>query len=65
MNRPHITSAAHSAVPLEPAEVALSGVGWMRLGLLQRLVKVEREADSSASTARATQIPEPRQRRAA
>jgi hypothetical protein len=65
MNRANITNAPRSAVPLEPAEVALTEVGWMRHGLLQRLVKVEREVDSPASTARATQIAEPQQRRAA
>jgi hypothetical protein len=65
MNRSHITSTVGSSVPLEPAEVALNGVGWSRVGLLRRLVKVEREADSSAATARAAQIPATEQRRAA
>jgi hypothetical protein len=65
MNRSHTTSAPRSSVPLEPAEVALSGVGWSRVGLLQRLVKVERQADSAAEAARPEQIPESQQRRAA
>jgi hypothetical protein len=33
-----------SVTPPDPAEVAIAAVGWRRTGLLQRLVKVEREA---------------------
>jgi hypothetical protein len=33
-----------SAIPPDPAELAMAAVGWRRTGLLQRLVKVEREA---------------------
>jgi hypothetical protein len=46
-----------TVVPADPGERALERVGWRRTGLLQRLVKVEAEAEAAetADAAEATQ----------
>ena len=44
MNRSQFRVPARSVVPPGPAEVAVAGVGWRRVGLLQRLVKLERDS---------------------
>jgi hypothetical protein len=36
---------------LEPADIAMDSVGWRRVGRLQRLVKVEHDAESRAPSA--------------
>jgi hypothetical protein len=33
-----------SMTPADPAEVAIANVGWRRIGLLRRLVKMKRRA---------------------
>jgi hypothetical protein len=38
-----------TAIPREPAEVGAAAVGWQRTGLLQRLVKLDRQADAHAA----------------
>jgi hypothetical protein len=42
-----VTSARTSLVPADPIEVGVSAVDWQRTGLLQRLVKVDRQADAA------------------
>ena len=42
-----VTSGRTSFVPPDPIEVGVSAVDWQRTGLLQRLVKVDRQADAA------------------
>jgi hypothetical protein len=42
-----VTSARTSLVPADTIEVGVSAVDWQRTGLLQRLVKVDRQADAA------------------
>jgi hypothetical protein len=43
------TRHSRSPIPPDAAEVAMASVGWRRVGLLQRLVKVERARDLVAA----------------
>lgn len=49
MQRSQMLIHPGSVVPPEPAEIAMASVGWRRIGLLQRLVKMEAETASLAA----------------
>jgi hypothetical protein len=44
-----VTSTRTSLVPPDPIEVEAAAVDWQRTGLLQRLVRSDRQADALAA----------------